>query len=72
MQHYGHADSGYNRLPVVDVPFQGNNLSAQQLEVNKKTASVRMRVEWSYQEVKLYSSSVDFKRKLKVEERGPG
>lgn len=67
-----HVDGGYNRRPVVDVPFHGVNLSVKQLEVNKKTASVRVTVECSYQEVKLNWSSFAFKRKLKIGEGGVG
>lgn len=36
------------------------------------TAAVIATVDWSYQEVELYWSTTDFKRKLEVGERGVG
>lgn len=72
VQHYVHADSGYNRRRTVDVPFQGADLTAEAVAANNSTAKVRVTVEWSYQEVKLYWSTTDFKRKLRVGEGGVG
>lgn len=72
VQFYVHADSGYNRRTVIDVPFQGAHLTRAQKKANTATASVRVTVEWAYKEVKLYWTTVDFKRKLRVGEVAVG
>lgn len=63
VQYYVHVDSGYNRREVVDVPFQRAHLTAVQRATNRSTSSVRVTLEWLYKEVKLYWSTVNFKRK---------
>ena len=71
-QYYVHGDSGYNRRDVVDVPFQGAHLSGAQLAANRTTSSVRVTVEWSYKDVKLYWTVVDYKRKMRAGESAVG
>lgn len=72
MQYYVHADGGYKRRHTVDVIFQGGGLAPEAMAANKETANVRAKVEWSYQEVKLYLSSMDLKRKIRVDEGAVG
>lgn len=72
VQYYIHGDSGYNRRITVDVPFQGANLPVAMRAANEATAAVRVTVEWTYMEVKLYWTTVDFKRKLRVGEAAVG
>lgn len=68
MQYYVHAASGYIRQNVIDVPFQRANITPGQVVWNKKTFPVRMRVECSYMEVKLYWTAIEFKRNMTVSE----
>lgn len=71
-QYYIHADSGYNRRDVIDVPFQGANICPAARAANESTARARVTVEWCYKEIKLYWTTVDFKRKLRVGESSVG
>lgn len=70
VQYFIHGDSGYNERVFMDVPFSSANLTPAQRAANMSTASVRVTVEWMYKEVKLYWSTVDFKRKMRIGE-GP-
>ena len=65
-------DSGYNRRWFMEIPFQGSNLSAQQVAFNKAVSSARITVEWIFKEVKLYFTTMDYKRKMKVFESPVG
>ena len=65
-------DSGYTRRWFVDVPYQGSNLSAEQREFNKSMSSSRITVESIFKEVKMYFSTLNYKRKLKVLESPVG
>lgn len=67
-----YGDSGYNRRWFMEVPNQGSNLTGNQKAFNKAMASVRITVEWIFKEVKLYFTTMDFKRKLKVLESPVG
>lgn len=69
-RYYFSAKGGYNRRDVVDVPFQEYNVSQAAQRENRKNKSVRLSVEWSYMEVKLYWKTVDFKRRMSIGERG--
>lgn len=72
VQYCLHGDGRYNRRLFLDFPFSGSFMNAPQRRANISTASARVTAERMYKEVKLYSSSVDFKRKLKVEEVAVG
>lgn len=61
-------DPGYNNRWFLETPFQGANLSLAQKAFNTAISTVRITVEWAFEQVKLYWTSVDFKRKLKVRE----
>ena len=65
-------DSGYNRRWFMEILFQGSNLSVQQVAFNKAMSSARIAVEWIFKEVKLYFTTVDYKRKIKVFESPVG
>lgn len=65
-------DSGYNRRWFMEVPFQGSNISPNQIAFNKAMSAARITVEWIFKEVKLYFTAVDFKRKMKVFESPVG
>eukprot|EP00171_Calliarthron_tuberculosum_P004888 IDg4888t1 len=61
-----YTDSGYNARAFLEVPFQGASLSNPQTAFNTSMSGARVTVEWMYMEVKLYWTSVDFKRKMRV------
>lgn len=72
VQYCIYGDSGYNRRVFMEVPFDGSNLTAGQRAFNEAMSTVRVTVEWIFKEIKLYWASVDFKRKLRVEESPAG
>lgn len=72
IQYFIHGDSGYSARAYLDVPFSGSNLTPAQKSANCATAAVRVTVEWMYKEVKLYWSTVDFKRKMRIGEAPVG
>ena len=71
-QYCIYGDSGYNRRIFLEVPFQGSSLSSAQKAFNAGMSSVRVTVEWMFKEIKIYWSSVDFKRKLRVRQSPVG
>lgn len=56
---YVQADRGYNMRNIVVVTFQGVNLTVIQRRMNRSNGSVRVTVEWSCKEVKMYWTVVD-------------
>lgn len=62
----------YNQRSVVDVSFQGSNVSPAQSSFSKAMFSVRIGVEWIFKEVIMKFSTIDFKRKMKVCESAVG
>lgn len=72
VQYFIHGDSGYNERAFLDIPFSGAHLTPVQKAANKETATVRVTVEWMYKEVKLYWTTVDFKRKMRIGEAPVG
>lgn len=48
------------------VPFEGSILNTAQVAFNEAISKVRVTVESVFKEVKMYFSTVDFKRKMKV------
>ena len=67
-QYVIYGDSGYNHRSYLEVPFDGANLSPGQIQFNRAISGVRITVEWAFKEVKMYSTIVDFKRKLRLRE----
>ena len=67
-----YGDSGYNRRWFIEVPYQGSNLTPAQVAFYTAMASVRITMEWIFKELKLYFTSMDYKRKLKVFESAVG
>lgn len=63
-----YGDFGYNTRAFLEVPFQGFNLTAAQKLCNRAMAGSRATLEWMLKEIKLYWTTVDFKRKLRVGE----
>lgn len=46
--------------------YDGSNLTAGQRAINKAISSVRITVEWVFEELKQYFNPIDNKRKMKV------
>ena len=67
-----YGDSGYSRRWFLEVPYQGSNLTSAQRAFNRAMSAVRITVEWIFKEVKLYFTTMDYKRKLKVKESPVG
>ena len=67
-----YGDSGYSRRWFMEVPYQGSALSAEQRVFNKSMSLSRITVEWVFKEVKMYFSTLDYKRKMKVLESPVG
>ena len=65
-------DSGYNERWYLIVPFSGTSMNPPQQLFNKSMSSVRITIEWIFKEIKLYYSTVDFKRKLRLGESSVG
>ena len=61
-----------NRRWFMEIPFQGSNLTVQQVAFNKAKSFAPITVEWIFKEVKLYFRTVDYKRKMKVFESQVG
>ena len=61
-----YGDSGYNERERLEVPMQRTNLEPWQGAYNQAMSAARVTVEWMYMEVKLHSTTIDFKRKMKV------
>lgn len=59
-------DCGYNSRPFMEVPFQGSNLTEAQHAFNKEMSRVRVTAEWAFNEIMLYWSSMDYKRKMRI------
>lgn len=66
IQYCIYGDSGYNERAYLQVPFQGSNLNPDQSAFNAGMAGARITVEWVFKEVKMYWSTTDFRRKLRV------
>ena len=58
--------SGYNQRWLIDMLFQGSNVSPAQSAFNGAMYSVQISVEWIFKEVKMQFPTIDFKRKMNV------
>jgi len=68
-QHYClYGDSGYAERDFISIPFQRADLIPAQVAFNKAMSACRVNVEWEFKEIKRYRSTVDFKRKLRVQQ----
>lgn len=65
-QYCIYGDRVYARIWFLEMPFQGRNLTAEPLACNKAISSARITVEWVFKDVKLFFSSVDRKRNLRL------
>lgn len=65
-----YGDSGYGARWYLYIPFRGSNLCEARRKFNEAMSMARVTVEWFFKEVKLYWTSVDFKRKLRINESG--
>ena len=72
IQYCLYGDSGYSLRLFLEVPFQGSNLTHSQRALNVAMSRVRVTVEWAFKEVKLYWTTVDFKRKMRFAESPVG
>lgn len=68
MQSYSHGDSGYISRPYFEILFHCKHLSDAHRTFNESKSSVRMTVEWMFNELKLYWSTLDYNRKLRISE----
>jgi nuclease HARBI1 len=66
VQYCVYGDSGYNARPFVEVPLSGHQVNEDQSAYNKAMSSCRISVEWIFKEVKMYWTSVDYKRKMRL------
>jgi hypothetical protein len=67
-QYYIYGDSGYCRRSYLQVPFAGSQLTSAEETFNKAMSTCRISVEWIFKEIKLYWTTVDFKRKMRIRE----
>ena len=68
IQYCLYVDSGYSLRTFREVPFQGSNLTPSQRALKVEMSRARVTVEWAFEEVKLYWTTVDFKRKMCIAE----
>ena len=66
VQYYLYADGAYVSRPWLQVAFTRHCCTPDQVHYNRKMIAVRTWVEWSYGEVKQYSTTHNFSRKLSV------
>ena len=62
-------DFRYNQRPFLKVPYQGSNLGAPHRAINGAIWRGKVTVEWYLMEVKLYWSTMDYKRKMRARSR---
>ena len=55
----------------LQVPFQGSHLTSTQ-KAYKAMSRSQVTVEWAFKEVKLFRSTVDFKRKMRIKDNPVG
>lgn len=72
VKYYVCGDSCYNRRWFMEILYQGSNLSPQQVAFNKSMPGYRITIEWILKEVKLYVTTVYYKRNMKVFESPVG
>lgn len=72
VQYCLYGDSGYNERSFLEVPFQGSQLTGYQKAFNKAMSTGRVTVEWFFKEVKLYWSTMDYRRKMRTGESPVG
>ena len=71
-QYALYGDSGYSERPYLEIPFQGSSLTSYEKAYNGAMSKGRVTVEWYFKEVKLYWSTMDYKRKLRTGESPVG
>ena len=57
----------YQLRPHLQGPFKNKNLTPQQADFNKSMSTVRISVEWVFDEILNYFSFLDYKKILKIE-----
>lgn len=62
-QYFIYGDSSYNVMEFITVPFRGANLNAQNA-FNRAMSKVIVTAGWLFKKLKLYWSTVDYKRKI--------
>lgn len=67
-----YGDRGNSQRWYLEVPFQGTNHILAQKAFHKATSEVWITVEWIFKEIKMYFTTVDFKRKMKIMESPVG
>ena len=71
-QYCIYGDSRYNQPLFLEEPYQGSNLSAPHRAFNSAMSRGRITVEWYFQEVELYWSTMNYKRKMQTGESPVG
>ena len=71
-QYCIYGDFGYNQRPFLEVPCKGSNLSAPHRAFNSVMSRGIVTVEWYFKEVKLYWSTMDYKKKMRTGESPVG
>jgi hypothetical protein len=67
------ADSAYTLHPWLQKMFPGTNNANDEIQAfNKALSGARVAVEWSYKDIRQTWTSLDFKRKLKLNESPVG
>lgn len=61
-------NSCYKIRDFTEISFQGFNLNASRQAFNKGMSRVRVTFEWIFKESKLYWTTVDYKRKIRISE----
>lgn len=61
-------DNGYSLRWFLEIPYQRVNLTPGQHIFNTTMSHARITVQWIFRELKLYSSTRNFKRKLKLKQ----
>ena len=61
-----YGDSGYNLRLYLQVTYQGAEVPADERAFNLAMATGRITVEWLFKELKMYWTTMDYRRKLRV------
>ena len=58
--------SGYNGRVYLEVPLQGAQLNENHKSFNMAISKSRVTVEWMFKEIKMFWTTMDYKRKLRI------
>jgi hypothetical protein len=66
VQYCLYDDPAYCLRLYLQVGFQGSNLTGDQIQFNSSMSKVRIAVEWTFRDIKMYFTHIDLPRKLKM------